>query len=220
MTKKRGVDHGIGGRDKVKSKQRRAKKAEKTKKIAMAALQGGRKREVIFNESARQEWLTGFSKRKQERRKFGLTMQVEKDKKKHKDEVKTKRQVIRETTEKDGHVLDVIVEEMKRGAILHTEQENIDKELIFQDEQTKEMFGDTVTVVVDRSGLADQLESQAFPLDQYEQQQQVIKKMHNKQNGGGSGRTNNMKPQTNKNGKSVAKSAHKSSKPKFVSKSK
>ena len=212
MTKKRGVDHGIGGRDNLKSKQRRAKNAEKTKKIAMAALQGGRKREVIFNESARQEWLTGFSKRKQERRKFGLTMQVEKDKRKHKDEVKTKRQVIREATIKDGEVLDVIVEEMKQGALLHTE--NIDKELIFQDEQTKEMFGDSVTVVVDRSGLADQLESHAFPLDQYEQKQEALKKIHNKQNGGGSGRKNNMKPQVK-----AAKSVKKSSKPRFPSKS-
>lgn len=204
MTKKRGVDHGIGGRDNVKSKARRAKKAEKTKKIAMAALQGGRKREVIFSESARQEWLTGFSKRKQERRKFGLTMQVEKDKKKHKDEVKTKRQVIRESTIKDGEILDVIVEEMKQGALLHTE--NIDKELIFQDEQTKEMFGDTVTVVVDRLGLADQLEAQSFPLDQYEQKQNAINKAHNKQNGGGGGRTNNMKPQVHKSsGKPIKK---------------
>jgi Nucleolar protein 12 (25kDa) len=209
---KRGVDHGIGGRDNVKSKQRRAKKAEKTKKIALAALQGGRKREVIFNEAARQEWLTGFSKRKQERRKFGLTMQVEKDKKKHKDEVKTKRQVIRETTLKDGEILDVIVEEMKQGELLHTE--NIDKELIFQDEQTKEMFGDTVTVVVDRSGLADELESQAFPAEQHQQQQQAITKLHNKQNGGGGGRTNNMKPQPKKDGKSVKKS----SKPRLPSK--
>lgn len=209
---KRGVDHGIGGRDNVKSKQRRAKKAEKTKKIALAALQGGRKREVIFSETARQEWLTGFSKRKQERRKFGLTMQVEKDKKKHKDEVKTKRQVIRETSIKDGEILDIIVEEMKQGELLHTE--NIDKKLIFQDEQTKEMFGDTVTVVVDRSGLADQLESHAFPADSYQQQQLAITKRHNKQNGGGGGRTNNMKPQPKKDGKAVKKTG----KPKFPSK--
>jgi Nucleolar protein 12 (25kDa) len=189
---KRGVDHGIGGRDNVKSKQRRAKKAEKTKKIALAALQGGRKREVIFDEAARQDWLTGFGKRKQERRKFGLTMKVEKEKKKHKDEVKSRRQIIRETTLKDGEILDNIVEEMKQGEILHTE--NIDKELIFQDEQTKEMFGDVVTVVVDRLGLADQLDAQAFPADKYQQQQDAIKKAHIKNNGGGAGRTNNMKP--------------------------
>lgn len=164
--KKRGVDHGIGGRDNVKSKTRRATNAEKTKKIALGALQGGRKREVIFDEKGRQDWLTGFSKRKQERRKFGLTKQVEKDKKKHKEEVKTKRQVIRETTEKDGEILDVIVNEMKKGELLHTE--NIDKELFFQDEQTKEMFGDCVTVIVDRSGLAKQLEAHSFPADQDE----------------------------------------------------
>ena len=78
------------------------------------------------------------------------------------------------------------------------------------------MFGDTVTVVVDRLGLADQLESQAFPLDQYEQQQNAINKAKNKQNGGGGGRTNNMKPQV-KGGKSVKKSNSKPVK-KFTSK--
>ena len=35
----------------------------------MKALSGGKKREVISDENARQEYLTGFEKRKQERRK-------------------------------------------------------------------------------------------------------------------------------------------------------
>lgn len=189
---KRGVDHGIGGRDNVKSKQRRAKNAEKTKKIALAALQNGRKREVIFSDAARVEWLTGFGKRKLEKRKFGLTMQIEKDKRKHKDEVKTKRQVVREATERDGEILDVIVEEMKQNELLH--QTNIDREMMFQDEQTKLMFGDSVTVVVDRGGLADQLEAHSFPADKFEQEQKTIQKSYNKVSGGGSGRQNQMLP--------------------------
>ena len=71
-----GIDHGLGGKDNVKSKQRREKKAKKTQAIAMKALSGGKKREVIFDEHARQEYLTGFGKRKQERRKYGLAMEV------------------------------------------------------------------------------------------------------------------------------------------------
>jgi len=71
-----GIDHGLGGKDNLKSRQRREKKAKKTKVIAMKALSGGKKREVIFDENARQEYLTGFGKRKQERRKYGLAMEV------------------------------------------------------------------------------------------------------------------------------------------------
>ena len=66
------IDHGLGGRDGKKSKERRAKKALKQKMTAQAALTGGKKREIVFNEESRVEFLTGFRKRKQDRRKFGL----------------------------------------------------------------------------------------------------------------------------------------------------
>jgi hypothetical protein len=71
-----GIDHGLGGRDGAKSKQRREKKAKKNKVVAMRAITGGKKKEVIFDEKARTEWLSGFHKRKQERRKYGLAMEV------------------------------------------------------------------------------------------------------------------------------------------------
>jgi hypothetical protein len=70
------IDHGLGGRDGVKSKQRREKKARKQKIVATKAITGGKKKEVIFDEKARVEWLSGFHKRKQERRKYGLAMEV------------------------------------------------------------------------------------------------------------------------------------------------
>ena len=70
------VDHGLGGKDNLKSKEKRAKRAAKQKKVAQKALVGGKKKSVIFDEKARVEWLGGFRKRKQERRKFGLSMQV------------------------------------------------------------------------------------------------------------------------------------------------
>ena len=73
-----GIDHGLGGKDNKKSTEKREKRALKNKTVAMRALTGGKKKEVIFNENARVEWLTGFGKRKQERRKFGLAMEVSK----------------------------------------------------------------------------------------------------------------------------------------------
>ena len=74
---KRGCDHGLGGKDSQKSKEKRAKRAAKQKVFAQKQLTGGKKKAVVFDENARQEWLSGFHKRKQERRKFGLSMQVQ-----------------------------------------------------------------------------------------------------------------------------------------------
>jgi hypothetical protein len=70
------IDHGLGGRDNLKSKQRRARRAVKTKKISQKALSGGKRRELIFDENSRTEFLTGFGKRKQLRRKYGYAMEV------------------------------------------------------------------------------------------------------------------------------------------------
>ena len=82
------VDHGLGGKDCKKSRMRREKNSKRLKSQARAvALQAslseegmapqGKKGEIVFNEAARVAWLTGFRKRKQERRKYGLAMQVE-----------------------------------------------------------------------------------------------------------------------------------------------
>ena len=76
-----GVDHGLGGKDSKKSREKRIKRSEKQKKVARNSLKiigtGSKKKTaVIFDEEKRNEFLTGFGKRKQQRRKFGLTMQV------------------------------------------------------------------------------------------------------------------------------------------------
>jgi hypothetical protein len=70
------VDHGLGGKDSVKSKEKRAKRAARQKIIARNALTGGKKKSVVFNEESRIEYLTGFRKRKEERRKYGLNLKV------------------------------------------------------------------------------------------------------------------------------------------------
>lgn len=75
-----GIDHGLEGRNSEQSRQRRERKALRVKKMVKKLLAegdaGGRRNEIKFDEGARTAWLTGFHKRKQERRKYGLTMQV------------------------------------------------------------------------------------------------------------------------------------------------
>jgi hypothetical protein len=71
-----GIDHGLGGKDNKRSKEKREKRAIKSKKVALKALTGGKKKEVLFDDAARIEWLSGFRKRKLERRKYGLAMEV------------------------------------------------------------------------------------------------------------------------------------------------
>ena len=89
------IDHGLQGSNSERSRRRRSIKAKRTKAIARAAL--NKKGEVIFNEQSREEYLTGFHKRKQERRKFGVAMQILKDKKATKEKAKERRQALKET---------------------------------------------------------------------------------------------------------------------------
>ena len=85
----RGVDHGLGGKESENSKRKRAKKAHriKTKAESRMKVHNG-KREVVFDEQAREDYLTGFRKRKGERRKYGLAMQIMKETKQRKEALK------------------------------------------------------------------------------------------------------------------------------------
>lgn len=76
-----GIDHGLGGKDSEQSRLRREKKAKQARnlirKLKTSNEDSGRhKSEIIFDEASRTAYLTGFRKRKQERRKYGLTMKV------------------------------------------------------------------------------------------------------------------------------------------------
>ena len=150
------VDHGLGGKDNKKSKEKRAKKHLKTKKIAQAALTGGKKRAVVFDEQSRQDYLTGFHQRKQERRKFGLTMQVLKDKKKRRTAKADARNYIKTSTEADeksnklntdnNNDEDNDEEEEEEGEEVNNTK--IDKEEVFTDDFTQNMFGGTVSITI------------------------------------------------------------------------
>jgi hypothetical protein len=159
-----GIDHGLGGRDGVKSKQKREKKAKKTRVIAMKALTGGKKKEVIFDEQARTEWLSGFHKRKQERRKYGLAMEVLKKAKAHKDMLKEHRNIMKDEREekikaKSRNVETMNDEDNEEDEEVEDPAARYSKELlnssknkevsVYEDASTVSMFGSTVSVVVD-----------------------------------------------------------------------
>ena len=73
-----GVDHGLGGKDNLKSKTRREQKAKRLKNLTKSLRTEGlhNRNEVKFDEAARVAFITGFRKRKLERRKYGIAMQV------------------------------------------------------------------------------------------------------------------------------------------------
>jgi len=169
-----GIDHGLGGKDNQKSQQKRLKKAVRNKAIAQAALVNGKKvgtKEVVFDEKARVEWLTGFRKRKQERRKFGLAMQVLKDKKAHKATVKEQRGYLHSINSgdatasrgtRDGSVTEAGGEEVEE-ADEEEEEEPKGEVTVYVDEGTKSMFGGAVSVCVDTTGIAEEMDEEAHP---------------------------------------------------------
>jgi hypothetical protein len=136
MGKKGSIDHGLGGKDHKKSVEKRAKKAARQKKQARDALVGGKKKAVVFDEEARTEWLTGFRKRKQERRKHGLAMQLLKDKKEKREKRKANAPPKLEETKDMSE---------KSSAI---EVKKVSQTTVFDDDNTTGMFGGAVSVVV------------------------------------------------------------------------
>jgi hypothetical protein len=72
-----GVDHGLGGRDNKKSREKREKRFKKKEsKAKVLTAMPVKKREVVFSEESRNNYLTGFRQRKKERRQYGIAMQV------------------------------------------------------------------------------------------------------------------------------------------------
>lgn len=160
-----GVDHGLGGKDNEKSKQRRAKRAARTKGVAMRALKGrGKKTEVVFDDDARVQWLTGFGKRKQERRKYGLAMEVLKKNKEDHETRKGKKAIIKEakTVQIDEQIMDDMGMTTAEDLVSNAETTAIETTTVFDDENTVGMFGASVEVSID-----DNIES--FNANSYEE---------------------------------------------------
>ncbi|CAN0486656.1 unnamed protein product [Ectocarpus sp. 12 AP-2014] len=110
---------------------------------------GGKKPriEVVFDPDARKDYLTGFHKRKQARRRFGLAMQEIKDRKERLEERKERREAMKERREELGVQEDLgsfdIKAKARENAKAKAEQL---VEVDFEDGHTQAMFGDTVTV--------------------------------------------------------------------------
>eukprot|EP00752_Nemacystus_decipiens_P004586 g4186.t1 len=110
---------------------------------------GGKKPrvEVVFDPDARKDYLTGFHKRKQARRRFGLAMQEIKDRKERLEERKERREAMKERREELGVQEDLESFDIKAKA--REEAKAKADELVqvdFEDGHTQAMFGDTVTV--------------------------------------------------------------------------
>lgn len=149
-----GVDHGLQGKEGIKSREKRTKKAQRTHKVVgKPGLVIGKKKELIFNDEARTEWLTGFHKRKVQRRQYGLTMGLLKEKKAKLDMRKQRRKLVAESET----FIESQTEDNEDGDIPKTSTETC-----FDDDVTREMFGGDVSVVVD-TGIADVLEDWAHP---------------------------------------------------------
>eukprot|EP01039_Chlorochromonas_danica_P009321 gene9321-10289_t len=182
------VDHGLSGKNSERSKLRREKKARRIKNIAKRLRSEDvpvNSYEVKFDEAARVAWLTGFRKRKQERRKYGIAMQIIKDKKARKDMAKTKKQTLQDQSEEllkaQNLALGSDGQEEEKGGVEGLEQA---EETLYADEATQAMFGSAVAVSV-QSQLDDSWfgSKQAFLKDDEEQgeEAQEERKTRNRQ---------------------------------------
>jgi ribosomal RNA-processing protein 17 len=101
--------------------------------------------EVVFDEEERRAYLTGFRKRKLERRTFGLAMQMIKDRKEKLSEKKEERLAAKEKMRELGVDEDIAaydLSEKKREGTKPTQQQQVS----YADNTTTQMFGDAVTV--------------------------------------------------------------------------
>jgi hypothetical protein len=146
------IDHGLGGKDSAKNNLKRTAKARRNRMTALSTITTNTKRnELIFDDEARTKYLTGFRSRKQSRRKYGLAMQVMKEKKARHDSKKEMSIPIPnedELLDADGSD----EEEIRPEAT----------EIKFSDKSTSAMFGGVVSVVVD-TGVADELDQLLNP---------------------------------------------------------
>lgn len=153
-----GVDHGLGGKNGEKSRNRRLKKAKHIAAIAKGALT--KKKEVLFDDAARVQYLTGFRKRKQERREYGHAMEILKTQKKKLDKRKEIRSAVNNAMQEktkgvEAEDLDFVDDEVVDNS--DREDGDIMGKTMFADEATTAMFGGAVSVVVD-TGIAEEMD--------------------------------------------------------------
>lgn len=149
-----GVDHGLGGKESLKNRKKREAKARRNKLVATSNITTSRKNEVLFDDAARTAYLTGFRSRKQSRRKYGIAMQVLKEKKARRELQKELRHVRSEEREQG--------EEDEGDSEREEDEERERTEVKFSDEETNAMFGGDVSVTIDE-GVAEELQQFQHP---------------------------------------------------------
>jgi len=159
-----GIDHKLEGR---KQKDPRTGKWKRQKGVpapVKATINGKGKVQVMFNEQARSEWLTGFGKRKAERRKFGLAMQILKEKKLKKETLKQIRMADNDDDDNNDNDFNNDDINDNNNDNNNNDNDNNDndndetEETLFDDDQTKGMFGGAVSVVVD-TGVGNEIDT-------------------------------------------------------------
>jgi len=153
-----GIDHKLEGR---KSKDKRTGKWKRQKGVpapVKPTINVKGKATIVFNEQARNEWLTGFGKRKADRRKYGLAMQIIKDKRTKKDTLKQIRAIATNDDDDDTNdIHDILNNNHTNNTNDNNENDDRGSATLFDDDETQGMFGGAVTVVVD-AGVSDEID--------------------------------------------------------------
>lgn len=171
------VDHGLGGRESKKSREKRAKRLEKKMRNVKIGEGKKRKKEVIFDENSRVEFLTGFRKRKQERRQYGLAMQYLKDRKASKDlKLKAPPAELEKVSRDEDEIVFTGSEKAQSTS--------------FSDQHTASMFGGIVSVEIG-TNIADQMSEALEPRKKHfraepTKLERALKKVKQKMNSKGS----------------------------------
>jgi len=152
-----GIDHKLEGR---KARDKRTGKWKRQKGVpapVKPTINVKGKATVVFNEQARNEWLTGFGKRKADRRKYGLAMQIVKDKRTKKDTLRQIRAIATNDDDDDDDTNDILNDIHTNNTNDNNDNDNSGSATLFDDDETQGMFGGAVTVVVD-TGVSDEID--------------------------------------------------------------
>jgi len=104
---------------------------------------------LVFDPEARREYLTGFSKRKTERRKFGLAMQKVKDRKARlleREEIRKAKQDAWDELPASVKESDALACGKKGGRGGEEGEEEVVEEVVYDDQYTTATFGESVMV--------------------------------------------------------------------------
>ncbi|KAG1687044.1 hypothetical protein DVH05_005664 [Phytophthora capsici] len=142
---------------------------------------------VTFDPDKRKEYLTGFHKRKQERRRFGLDMEAYKVKKRQLEAKKQRREEQKEKL-KELNLLEEEEEENEEESEEESDDEEekpvlggakaVTKVMTFNDDFTQGKFGDVVTVTTSVGDLQSDSEGSGSDLEPSDNEEEVEKPNH------------------------------------------